>query len=404
MLHYENWRIRPLLRRTAQRTTSRCPVCHAACPGEVWRVGGTPARVVLKRTCPEPGAFSACLASDARFYWLAKGNPENACCGGGASACCSATGETAARSGAMPKAMARPRLKPFPTCLALIEIVQSCNLACPTCYANSPVGTGASLDAVPLAELQQRIQGVIDRKGKIGILQLSGGEPTLHPEFFALIEWAHAHPGIDYLLLNTNGVRLANDPTFTRRLGQHSARGGLQLYLQFDGVQEAGQHWLRGAGACAKPGPAPSPAVPRRISHHPGHDRDARDLSHIWEAIAFGLAHENVHGITFQPMFGSGRAPRPATGTEASPSIPGSGPAHHSVSTPPIFCSPPSISPAAPCASRISPPALRGSKLRHHRLSHPSRRTHLFHQRLRGLPPASRLPQGQGSLHLWKTW
>src|SRR5690349_21024136 len=64
-------------------TTSRCPVCHAACPAEVWRVTGNPPKVYLKRTCPTHGEASVCIASDARFYWLAKGNPENGCCGGG---------------------------------------------------------------------------------------------------------------------------------------------------------------------------------------------------------------------------------------------------------------------------------------------------------------------------------
>jgi len=63
-----------------KRTTSRCPVCHAPCPAEVWRTGGIPARVFLKRTCPEHGEASVCIASDARFYWLAKGKAENACC------------------------------------------------------------------------------------------------------------------------------------------------------------------------------------------------------------------------------------------------------------------------------------------------------------------------------------
>jgi MoaA/NifB/PqqE/SkfB family radical SAM enzyme len=57
--------------------------------------------------------------------------------------------------------------------------------------------------------LQRRIQGVIDRKGRIEILQLSGGEPTLHPQFFELLGWCHANPGLDYVLLNTNGVRIA---------------------------------------------------------------------------------------------------------------------------------------------------------------------------------------------------
>jgi uncharacterized radical SAM superfamily Fe-S cluster-containing enzyme len=41
------------------------------------------------------------------------------------------------------------------------------------------------------------------------------------------------------------------------------------------------------------------------------------NLPHIWQAVAFGLAHENIHGITFQPMFGSGRVP---VGTDSTPS------------------------------------------------------------------------------------
>jgi 7,8-dihydro-6-hydroxymethylpterin dimethyltransferase len=295
-----------------KRTTSRCPVCHAACPAEVWRVSGTPAKVFLKRTCVEHGEFSSCIASDARFYWLAKGDPNNACCGSNSAAsssCCSANGELAGTLGRNAAGHGDAPFEKLSTCLALIEIVRSCNLSCPTCYADSPVGTGSKVDAVPLAELQERIQGVIDRKGKIEILQLSGGEPTLHPQFFELLEWAHQNSGIDYLLLNTNGVRLANDAEFTRQLGELFARGGLQVYLQFDGVQENGQRWLRGADlrklrerAIAQCGESNIP-ITLAMTVTP------ENVPHIWEAIAFGLAHPHVHGITFQPMFGSGRVP-----------------------------------------------------------------------------------------------
>lgn len=311
-----------------KRTASRCPVCHATCPGEVWRVNGAPAKVFLKRICAEHGDFSTCIASDARFYWLAKGNPGNACCGEKAEteasccnpqsqilnpqpsiSCCSANGETAGTLGRNAHGHGAAPFEKLSTCLALIEIVNSCNLSCPTCYADSPVGIGKSVDAVPLAELQQRIQSVIDRKGKIEILQLSGGEPTLHPNFFEMLEWAHANPGIDYLLLNTNGVRLANDSEFARRLGDMFARGGLQIYLQFDGVQEAGQRWLRGGDlrelrerAIARCGEVNLP-ITLAMTIAP------ENLAHVWEAIAFGLAHTHVHGITFQPMFGSGRVP-----------------------------------------------------------------------------------------------
>ena len=80
-----------------KRTTSRCPVCHAACPAEVWRMaeaGGGPAKVFLKRACPTHGEATVCIASDARFYWLSKGNPQNSrgdgCCE--VSACCASDG------------------------------------------------------------------------------------------------------------------------------------------------------------------------------------------------------------------------------------------------------------------------------------------------------------------------
>src|SRR5256885_15108016 len=67
-----------------KHTTSRCPICHAPCPAEVWRAAGRPAKVFLKRACPEHGEASVCIASDARFYWVARGNPDNArgCCDG----------------------------------------------------------------------------------------------------------------------------------------------------------------------------------------------------------------------------------------------------------------------------------------------------------------------------------
>src|ERR1700744_1262858 len=82
-----NFTVPPILQREVllKRTRSRCPVCHAACPAGVIRMEGAPAKVFLKRTCSAHGETSVCIASDARFYWLAKGNPENegSCCGGG---------------------------------------------------------------------------------------------------------------------------------------------------------------------------------------------------------------------------------------------------------------------------------------------------------------------------------
>ena len=291
-----------------KRTKSRCPVCRVECPGEVWKIGDAKQqRVVMRRRCAEHGEVEVCIASDARFYWLAQGDPQNACCGGNAcSASDGAVRGTLGRNAAVPAIEnQKSRIENLSTCLALIEIVNSCNLACPTCFADSPRST--QVDAVPLAELQARIQGVIDRKGGIEILQLSGGEPTLHPQFAELLAWLHANPGIDYVLLNTNGVRLATDDAFLDQLGKTFRYGKFQLYLQFDGPQEAGQRTLRGADLRETRRRAIECCGTLNIPITLAMTVTPENLAHVWEAVEFGLTYPNIRGVAFQPMFGSGR-------------------------------------------------------------------------------------------------
>ncbi len=292
-----------------KRTTSRCTVCHAPCPAEVWRTGGIQSKVLLKRHCPEHGTNTVCIASDARFYWLAKGRGEDNC-GCGPDSCCSADGSTPGTLGRnSDPGDALGVQEKLSTCLALIEIVNSCNLSCPTCYADSPLGVEKKVDAVPLAELQARIQGVIDRKGKIEILQLSGGEPTLHPQFFELLDWLQKHSQVDYVLLNTNGVRIAHDDEFFTKLKNSFRYGKFQLYLQFDGTQPAGQKFLRGAdlrdmrARCLQRCAEVKLPVTLAMTVTP------ENLPALWDAIEYGLRWPNVRGISFQPMFNSGRTP-----------------------------------------------------------------------------------------------
>lgn len=284
-----------------KETRSRCPVCNAPCPATVRRVSGSPETIRLFRTCPDHGSFDACISSDARFYWLSKGGSG---CGGGA--CCAGEGGTGGTLGrnADPGEALGVHEK-LSTCLALIEIVNSCNLECPTCYASS--GQSARVDAVPLENIRARVQGVIDRKGKIEILQLSGGEPTLHPQFFELLEWCQDHTSIEYVLLNTNGVKIACDDGFAARLAAAFRRGKFQIYLQFDGPQESGQRALRGADLrdvrqraldrCAESG------IPATLAM----TVTPENLASLWETVEFGLAREHVRGVSFQPVFGSGR-------------------------------------------------------------------------------------------------
>jgi len=72
----------------------------------------------------------------------------------------------------------------------------------------------------------------------------------LHPQFFELLRWLQDHPKIDYVLLNTNGVRIARDDDFVRELNAAFRYGAFQLYLQFDGPQRRGKNFCA-APTCA---------------------------------------------------------------------------------------------------------------------------------------------------------
>jgi hypothetical protein len=253
-------------------------------------------KVYLRRQCPEHGECSTCISSDERFYYLSKGS----CCE--TEGCCGSDG--------VGRTSTENPIDVLSTCIALIEIVDTCNLACPTCFADSPVQKAS--EHISFDDFRRRVEGVIERKGKIEILQLSGGEPTLHPQFFDLLEWAQDHPRIDYILLNTNGVRIAKDPVFAEELNTKYRRGKLQLYLQYDGPQSVGQTELRGTDlralrqeAIDVTGAMDGGGLPITLAM----TVTPQNRAHLWEAVEFGLQYDHIRGVAFQPRFFSGRDP-----------------------------------------------------------------------------------------------
>ncbi len=275
-----------------KQTTSLCPECRTLVDAIVYESEG---RVHLRKECARHGVFDVLINSDRRWYFDSVG----------AGACCqTAPGHSDAV------------IEKAATCIALIELVESCNLTCPTCYADSPLTKPADIICLSRSEFWQRIDAVIARKGPLDILQLSGGEPTIHPEFVQLLEEVLQRDDIHYVLINTNGVRLAHDDAFLEALGRlHERYRKFELYLQFDGVQEAGQRALRGSDLRTL-----REKVIARASDHGLLTTLAititdDNLLHLGDALRFGLAHNSVRGITFQPMFGSGRTHMVMLGT-----------------------------------------------------------------------------------------
>jgi len=84
---------------------------------------------------------------------------------------------------------------------------------------------------------------VVRNERRPDVVQISGGEPTLHPDFFRILDMARERP-IQHLMVNTNGTRIASDPEFVKRLAQYMP--GFELYLQFDSLEEGPLRDLRG--------------------------------------------------------------------------------------------------------------------------------------------------------------
>jgi uncharacterized radical SAM superfamily Fe-S cluster-containing enzyme len=80
-------------------------------------------------------------------------------------------------------------------------------------------------------------------EGRPEILQLSGGEPTIHPQFIEIFAYAIAQP-IDYVMINTNGIRFARDPELVEFIARYRER--VEIYFQLDGLNEAVNRDLRG--------------------------------------------------------------------------------------------------------------------------------------------------------------
>jgi uncharacterized radical SAM superfamily Fe-S cluster-containing enzyme len=125
------------------------------------------------------------------------------------------------------------------TCLGVLEITSSCNLECPMCYASSgPGGVHLSYD-----DCCRAIDNYVAAEARPEVLQLSGGEPTIHPEFLKIFKYACDQP-IDIVMINTNGIRLARDAAFLESVAEFKHRA--EIYLQFDSFESSAYRQLRG--------------------------------------------------------------------------------------------------------------------------------------------------------------
>lgn len=188
------------------------------------------------------------------------------------------------------------------SCLTLLEICDACNLTCPICYADSgPHRTSYK----PLSQIEAMLDAIIGNEIEPDIVQISGGEPTIHPDFFAILDAAKRRP-IKHLMVNTNGIRLANEEGFAERLAGYMPQ--FELYLQFDSLRRDPLMQLRGADLRGIRSRALEKLNALNISTTlvVTVERGVND-DEMGAIIDYALQQPCVRGVTFQPVQQAGR-------------------------------------------------------------------------------------------------
>jgi len=210
---------------TEQTTQSLCPICLERIEARRTIRGD---RVFLEKNCPRHGRFSTRIwdGEPAFSTWQRPKIPthpkhpghavENGC---------------PFDCGLCPEHRQR-------SCTILLEITDRCNLGCPVCYADSKT-TGDNDPS--LATIEDWFEAAA-RVGPGSNIQLSGGEPTLRDDLPRIVAMGR-EAGFDFIQVNTNGLRLADDEGFVRDLAD---AGLASVFLQFDGTLDAVYETLRG--------------------------------------------------------------------------------------------------------------------------------------------------------------
>lgn len=269
-------------------TKSLCPTCKRVIDAHVLLRNN---QVILRKRCPEHGVSEALIFGDAELYTRIQ--PHN-------------------KPGTLPLQFTTEVKDGCPldcglcpdhqqhACTALIEVNQACNLDCPLCFANSGTHLQHTGFELTFEQVNFMLDRYIEMEGHPEVVQFSGGEPTLHPRILDFIALAK-DKGLDYVVLNTNGIRIARDDKFLAALQKLKPH----IYLQFDGFEAETNRLIRGKPdlindklraldrlAEVDVRAVLVGAIERGINEH-----------EVGRIVEFGLSHPAVFGVNFQPAF-----------------------------------------------------------------------------------------------------
>lgn len=203
----------------SKETKSLCPHCMKVIKARVFEKDG---KILMEKRCARHGRFTDTYWSDAGLFkrflrYQADGSPVDT--------------PSTKRDKGCPFDCGLCDGHQTHTMLANIDVTNRCNQNCPICFANS--ATAGYLYEPSMEQIKGMLQVLRDEKpSATNAVQFSGGEPTMHPRIVEIIMMAK-DMGFETIMMATNGVAIAQDADFARRLKQAGLRAA---YLQFDGI------------------------------------------------------------------------------------------------------------------------------------------------------------------------
>ena len=272
------------------QTMSMCETCLKLVPAKI-EISGD--EVFYEKRCREHGVQKTLISNDAAYYlaqlsWLKPGDrPLDV--------------QTKTDYGCPYDCGLCPDHEQH-SCLAIIEVNEACNLTCPVCFADFSQKSTRHQD---LETIGRMMDALVKSEGEPDLLQLSGGEPTIHPDIIRIIDMARERP-IRHLMINTNGLRIASDPAFVAELA--ARKKGLEIYLQFDSLNPDAIRNLRGADLSKIRRKALEALESNGISTTLVCTVKKGVNDHEMKAIIdHALEFKCVRGVTFQPLQDTGR-------------------------------------------------------------------------------------------------
>ena len=270
-------------------TKSICPVCKAVVDAEV---NARDNKVFLRKRCREHGSFEALVYGDAEMYAasLRFNRPGTL----------PLQTQTEIHDGCPLDCGLCPDHKQH-ACVGLIEVNTACNLDCPVCFADS--GHHPDGFSLTLGQVEAGLDAFVAAEGEPEAVMFSGGEPSIHPQILEFCAMAR-DKGVRSVVLNTNGIRLAHDPSFARALAELDVR----IYLQFDGLDASTHLAFRGRDLRDAKAKALQRCADAGLTVLLVAAVDAEvNLEKVGDIVRHGIAHPAVRGVVFQPVTNAGR-------------------------------------------------------------------------------------------------